>query len=142
MARIYWSVAHPMSGRVTNPHPVVKEEGANFDVAYDKITVPLPKDRELIKQYKKIKNDFIDGKINDWIIELGKIKERKTMNRLDLEPVKKYILQHPKEFVREDGKIDAYAIQLKFNIGENTSRVIKRFIQNEIIRVSSKDNNT
>lgn len=139
-ARIYWSVAHPMSGKVTNPHPVVKERGGQ-DVTYNQITIPLPRDKELIKKYKEIKDDFINGKIDDWIIELTKIKEKKDGIKIDLDPIKKYMNQHPKEFLNEKGKVDLSSILLKYpEVPDNTGRILRRYLQNQLNSVREMDN--
>lgn len=122
-------------------HTPWSKKGGGQDVTYNQITIPLPRDKELIKKYKEIKDDFINGKIDDWIIELTKIKEKKDGIKIDLDPIKKYMNQHPKEFLNEKGKVDLSSILLKYpEVPDNTGRILRRYLQNQLNSVREMDN--
>lgn len=133
-AKIYWTVAHAMSGNVTNPHPVLKQKKSDDWIAIDRVTLPLPP-RDLIKEYKAKKNAFINGKIDDWYKQLQARKDKKEQARRSYADMVKEVMDNLDNFKDAKGKITIATISGKLNVGDTTARIVRKNVENALAEI-------
>lgn len=125
-ANFYWSYGSSLSDKVLTPKPRLrdKETGEVFKISH--ITLPLPKNKELLKAYKKKKLAFIDGKVTDWYKVVASMKKKQAKRKIDL---RKYLEKANKmgmqEFRSVKGKISVALIMTKLGLSEKQAKHLK-----------------
>jgi hypothetical protein len=124
----YYNKSNAFGGNDLRPKPRLLSDRRLIE--YDGITIPLPKDRELVKKYKQVKDNFINNQIASWAKQTReemKPKGNHSFFKEKYEEAKGKVI----ELKKMDGTISVGLIQAKIGVGENTAKNIKAVLLDE-----------
>lgn len=131
IANFYWSYSLPLRDKTLIPHPRLKDMKTKETFLIDQVSIPLPS-AFLIKEYKKKKNYFIDGKIADWRKQLVSIKEKRFSRTNSFKQHFELVKSDVASFMDEHGKISKGELRLRLGMDDRGAATLKRLVDKKI----------